>query len=239
MATKLNILKSSILVVIISVIFAFAPDNNGNQDGCQSYNINAIDGVFNIYKYTRDFNFGQAPVEYKQRIGYFLQTRGDTSTKFFNGNLSFSNNNLYYTNRLYMSNDTNDNGSQKWDCLKNDNTVLSYHFTRGKAKVKFNNQNKLQDTITTANGLDINLSGVRNADSVIVTISGFNGSIINKRVTGLTQSISFTSPELSNFISGGIISVSALNIVPATLNNKNYVFSSVHQYLKLVYFKNN
>lgn len=238
--SKKILLKYFIFILVVIISFSFMPNNGGNRNGCQSYNMSNIDGIFTIYRYTRDFNFGQPAIEYKNNVAFFLQTRGDTTTKFFNGNLSFCNNQLQYNNNIYYFDDSNNNGvgNQKWICNSASNTIFDYHFKRGSAKVEFDNQNKLHDTININNNLNINLNYVDNADSVIVTIACFNGFVINKRGSGLTQNINFTSAELSSLISGGIISVSALNILPVTLNNKNYLFNSVHHYLKLVYFKN-
>ncbi|MBI3521213.1 MAG: hypothetical protein HY062_17865 [Bacteroidetes bacterium] len=242
MKSTLSILISFFIAIFL---YAFSPNNgnNGNHNGSLNYNSHNLDGVFSIYKYTRDFNFGQPAIDYKNYIAFFLQTRGDTTTKFFNGNLSFCNKQLIYSvnNKIYTFDDSNSNavGNQKWNCKPiNNNSIINYQFSRGVAKVEFEDQNKLKDTISINNILNINLDAVENADSVIITLTGFNGTTINKRVAGIAQNVIFTQSELSNLISGGIISVSALNILPVTINNKNYLFSSVHQYLKLVYFKN-
>lgn len=221
--------------------FSFMKDG-GNQNGSPAYSLGNTDGVFTVYNVTQEFNFGQPAVSFKRYVGFVMQTRGDTTSKIFAGDLSFSNENLVFaSNNIYTDDGSvsNGNGNQKWNC----NGIpgrqgFNYHFKRGQAEVELKNDDKINDTIPIQNGLDINFTKIKNADSILVTVTAFNGMTLNRRGTGLMQNAHFTQAELSNFISGGIISVSAYNILPETINNKNYLFGSVHQYLKLVYFKN-
>lgn len=235
---------SNITVLITFLLLSFTiKKDGGNQNGCPNYNMANTDGVFTLYYVTQDFNFGQPAVDFKKYVAYFLGTRGDTTTKTFGGNISFSNEPLQFisNSNYYIDDNTvsNGNGNKKWVCSGNGNVSnFNYHYQRGIASVEIKDQYKINDTIKSSEGLTINLSKVKNADSIIVTISGFNGITINKRYNGLTEASSFSSTELNPFITGGIISVTAFNIVPETIQNRNYLFGSVHQYLKLVYFKN-
>lgn len=232
----------TILLLMFFMSFTIKKDG-GNQNGSPLYSMINTDGVFTVYNVTQDFNFGQPSVDFKKYVAYFLNSRGDTTSKIFGGNLSFSNEALQFvTNSNYYidnNNVSNGNGDKKWICEGTGTTgSFEYQYTRGLAEVEIKDQYKINDSIKTSEGLSINLSKVKNADSVIVTISGFNGITISKRYNGLVQSSDFSSAELSSFITGGIISVIAFNIVPVTIQNKNYLFGSVHQYLKLCYFKN-
>ncbi len=236
-----KLLFSSLTTILLLVLLSFTV-NNGNKSGSATYNKNSIDGVFTVYKITRDFNFGQTPIEYKKFVGFFLQTRGDTSSRFQNGNLSFSNNSLNINAKnFYIDNGNISNGvgNQKWKCnALNNNTVFDYHFKRGQANVDFNQQTNWADTIKTANSLNINFNNISNADSIIVTLYAANGMNLTRRFNGLASGVSFSASMLSSFTSGGIINVSAINVLPITINSKNYLFGSAHQYSKLVYFKN-
>ncbi len=235
------VLKYSFIIVIIICALSFSKDK-GNKNGGTLYSMSSIDGTFTAYTFTRDFNFGETAIEYVKYYAQFFQTRGDTSVRYLNGDLSFSNNPLFAdANKTYSDNNQLQNGvgNQKWICSgANNGSDFNYHFKRGIAKLKLDGVNKLKDTISVESNLIINLEDVENADSIIVTVSGFNGAILNKHESGLTQSVTIYASELSNFISGGIISVSAFNALPVTINNKNYLFGSCHQYSKLVYFKN-
>ena len=239
---KITVSNLIVLLFLFLVSFTIKKDG-GNQNGCPSYSMSNTDGVFTLYYVTQDFNFGQPAVDFKKYVAYFLATRGDTTTKTHGGNLSFSNEPLQFiSNSNYYIDDnsvSNGNGNKKWVCSGNGNfNSFNYHYQRGLASVEIKDQYKIKDTIKTTDGLSINLSKVKNADSVLVTLSGFNGVTINKRYNGLVEVSNFSATELSPFITGGIISVTAFNIVPETIQNKNYLFGSVHQYLKLVYFKN-
>ncbi len=231
--------------LILSFVFvSFANEDEGNKNGGPAYSRSNIDGVFTVYNLQRELNFGQPAVKNKKYIAYFLQTRGDTTTKFFNGNLSFSNHNLIYnSNRFYTDNNidsigNNGNGNNKWNSVGNNQSSFEYHFKRGIADLKMDGDDKINDTIKIHSGLHLGFDGVKNADSIIVTITAFNGSVINKRFNGLAKSVDITPAELTNFISGGMISISAFSILPVTINNKNYLFGSINQYLKMVYYKN-
>jgi hypothetical protein len=243
----MKLLKTNIYVPLVCFLMSFSLMKDGdNQNGGPLYTMSNTDGVFTIYRVTKEFNFGQPPVNNTKYIAYFLQSRGDTTTKFFNGGLTFSNHSLvylpisnYYTDSFVDSTGNNGYGNHKWEFSANINSEnFTYHYLRGQAKVELKNADKLEDTIRIVNDLNINFSEIKNADSIVVTVTAFNGMTLNKRGNGLMQNAQFTSAELSNFISGGIISISAFNILPQTINNKNYLFGSVHQYLKLVYFKN-
>lgn len=236
--------KTNIFLLLTCLLMSFSLiKDGGNQNGGPTYSMGNTDGVFTVYNITQEFNFGQPAVNFKRYIAFVMQTRGDTTSKIFFGNLSFSNENLIFaSNNIYTDNGSvsNGNGNKKWNCDGiTGQQGFNYHFKRGQAEVELKNNDKINDTILIQNGLDINFTKIKNADSILVTVTAFNGQTLNRRGTGLMQSAHFTSVELNNFISGGIISISAYNVLPETINNKNYLFGSVHQYLKLVYFKNN
>ena len=243
----MKLLKTNIYVLLSCFLMSFTlMRDGGNQNGGPAYSMGNTDGVFTIYRVTKEFNFGQSSVNNTRYIAYFLQSRGDTTTKYFNGNLTFSNHSLVYipetniyTDSFVDSSGNNGYGDHKWvsSSINNYQNFL-YHYTRGQAVIELKNEDRLSDTIKVSNGLNINFSQIKNADSIVVTVTAFNGLVLNRRGSGLMQNANFTPSELSNFISGGIISISAFNILPQTINNKNYLFGSVHQYLKLVYFKN-
>lgn len=234
--------KTNIVISLSLLLLSFTMKDDGNKNGCINYNSGNVAGVFSVYKLTREFVFGQPSVTDKKYIAFLYQTAGDTTSKYFNGNLSFSNTSLIFTPQNYYTNDSafhNGVGNNKWILNESGNQDFSYHFKRGFAEVTFDQNNKIEDTIRIQNGFSLNLNGmVDNADSILVTITSFNGHTIYKHGNGLLQGASFTPTELTNFISGGIISVSAINITPEAINSKNYLFCTVHHYLKLVYFKN-
>lgn len=225
------------LTVFVILFCSFSGDiNMGNRVQSPIYDLNQIKGVFVIYDLRVDY-FGNQTYEKRTHQAKIFASAGDTASRVNVGTITYNNEPLSYEGNEYQ--DTiiaSINGNNKWEIdLIGTNQNFKYKYLRGIAQMA-----PLQfphDTVFVQNGLLLDVSDHNNADSVIVIIADFIGNKIERRRSGICDTVFFSANELEILGNGGYISIAALNIEPDWVNNEFYLFSSLSQRMKIFYFK--
>lgn len=104
----------------------------------------------------------------------------------------------------------------------------------------FTGANTIPDTITKANGMSFDLSGIDQTNSNFnLLMIGQGGATITRTVTSGTQKISISSAELADFTAGAgfTIYLSLFNYTHIVFNNKYYGVNANRTFTKFAYIK--